>query len=75
MNELLTRAQSLLKIHKGACFIPANHELTQTFLEMERDGLVTCKVNFTGVIKGMNVRKKGFRTKQLEPEFKETPVH
>lgn len=74
-NPLLTRAQRLLQIHHGACFIPANHELTATFLDLERDGLVKCVMLFAGAIKGMNVRRKGFRTKQLEPELQETPAH
>lgn len=68
------RAEALLRIHGGACFVPAGNELVGPFCDMETEGLV--KVSYgMGAISGITVRRKGFRVKPLEAALVEIPAH
>ncbi len=76
MDTPRQRAEALLKIHKGACFVPSSNDLVAPFCEMEREGLVTVKYSSIGsAISGITVRRKGYRVKPLETDYIEQPVH
>lgn len=73
MNQLRLRAEQLLLLHEGHCFVVAGNELTQSFQDMEREGFVT--ITPCGHIAGIDVKAIDYQPHpviDLEPE---TPAH
>ena len=77
-NTPRQRLESILKIHKGSCFIPESANdfigITLAAAKMEIEGLVKLKVTTTG-IPGITVTKKGFHVKPLSPDEREPQAH
>lgn len=64
------RAEWLLRIHKGACFVIDGNELQPPFREMANGGIVTISTTLIPV-RGINICKKGFRVvyvDEVEPQ-------
>lgn len=68
------RAEKLLKLHGGHCFVMEGNELVEPFREMESEGLVTVAAG-VGEIKGIDVKRKGYRPKRASRDEIEQPAH
>ncbi len=72
------RLESLLKIHKGTCFVPESAADFIGFLEaaneMESEGKVSVENSTVGV-SGFRVTRKGFQITSLDPDENEEPTY
>ncbi len=65
------RAEALLKIHGGSCFVIKGNDLITPFLHMARDGLVTVSVASDGI----TIQRKDFTPTIAPHEEDEPPAH
>lgn len=72
------RIESLLKIHEGHCFIVNTcadfDALHDEALVMMVEGI--CSVNISnGEVRGLDIKKKGYRVERAAPDEVEPPTH